>query len=131
MTLFVDASALTAIIAEEPERDAFAQRIAADATKFWSPMTCWETVSALSRSYSLTIAQARKNVEDMTALLGLALVPIGEAEMTIALDAHQRYGRGRHPARLNMGDCFAYACAKTNDARLLYKGNDFSKTDLA
>jgi ribonuclease VapC len=42
-----------------------------------------------------------------------------------------RYGKGRHPARLNMGDCFAYACAKTNDARLLYKGDDFSHTDLA
>lgn len=49
----------------------------------------------------------------------------------IATAAYDRYGKGRHPARLNMGDCFAYACAKTHDARLLYKGDDFSKTDLA
>ena len=49
----------------------------------------------------------------------------------MALDAFQRFGKGHHPASLNMGDCFAYACAKTNSARLLYKGNDFANTDLA
>ena len=52
-------------------------------------------------------------------------------ELAIALDAYQTYGKGRHPAGLNMGDCFAYACAKVNDARLLYKGDDFARTDLA
>ena len=48
-----------------------------------------------------------------------------------AVSAHARYGKGHHDARLNMGDCFAYACARTNNARLLYKGDDFSRTDLA
>lgn len=94
-------------------------------------MTCWETVSALSRSYQFSIEQARANVDDTAKYLGLALVPIGEAEMWTALDAFQRYGKSRHPARLNMGDCFAYACAKANGAMMLYKGNDFSQTDLA
>jgi ribonuclease VapC len=59
------------------------------------------------------------------------LASIGAEESHEAIMAAHRYGRGRHPARLNMGDCFAYACAKTNAARLLYKGDDFSKTDLA
>lgn len=59
------------------------------------------------------------------------LVSIGAAEAMIATAAYDRYGKGRHPARLNMSDCFAYACAKTHDARLLYKGDDFSRTDLA
>lgn len=59
------------------------------------------------------------------------LVSIGAKEAIIATAAYDRYGKGRHPARLNMSDCFAYACAKTHDARLLYKGDDFSKTDLA
>lgn len=59
------------------------------------------------------------------------MVAIGSAEIAGALDAYQHYGKGRHPAKLNMGDCFAYACAKANDARLLYKGNDFVHTDLA
>ena len=62
---------------------------------------------------------------------GLRVVSIGELERDEAIRAAARYGKGHHPARLNMGDCFAYACAKTNDARLLYKGDDFSKTDLA
>lgn len=62
---------------------------------------------------------------------GLDVVPIGAAETEEALDAHDRYGKGRHRARLNMGDCFAYACAKTNGAELLYKGDDFVHTDLA
>lgn len=62
---------------------------------------------------------------------GFALVAIGERETAVALDAYQRYGKGTgHPAKLNMGDCFAYACAKTNNARLLYKGVDFTHTDL-
>ena len=63
--------------------------------------------------------------------LGEATVGIGRDEYREAIVAHDRYGLGRHRARLNMGDCVAYACAKTNDARLLYKGVDFSHTDLA
>jgi ribonuclease VapC len=63
--------------------------------------------------------------------LGITTVPIGSAETAEAVIAHRRYGKGHHPARLNMGDCFAYACARTNNARLLYKGDDFSHTDLA
>jgi ribonuclease VapC len=56
---------------------------------------------------------------------------IGERELRLAIEAHSRYGKGRHPAALNLGDCFAYACAKANGARLLYVGDDFAKTDLA
>ena len=48
----------------------------------------------------------------------------------VAADAYAHFGKGRHPAALNMGDCFAYACAKANKAKLLFKGNDFSKTDI-
>jgi len=64
-------------------------------------------------------------------MMELRLVAIHLDEMHIALDAYREFGKGRHPARLNMGDCFAYACAKTNNARLLYKGDDFAQTDLA
>ena len=63
--------------------------------------------------------------------LALRLVAISERELAVALDAYQAYGKGRHPAGLNMGDCFAYACAKANGAKLLYKGDDFARTDLA
>ncbi len=61
----------------------------------------------------------------------MRLVPIAAAESREALAAHARFGKGRgHPARLNMGDCFAYGCATANDAALLYKGDDFAHTDL-
>ena len=61
----------------------------------------------------------------------MRLVPVGEAELRLALDAYVQYGKGRHKAALNMGDCFAYACAKSHGARLLYIGGDFTYTDLA
>ncbi|SFK00022.1 Uncharacterized protein, contains PIN domain [Sphingomonas sp. NFR04] len=131
MTLFIDASALVAIIAEEPERDRFVEAAVEDAPALWSPMACWETVAALSRSRQMEVADARHEVGVFADELGLTLVPIGARELSLALDAYQQFGKGRHPAGLNMGDCFAYACAKSHDARLLYKGDDFSKTDLA
>jgi ribonuclease VapC len=58
------------------------------------------------------------------------MVPIGGREFDLAADAHARFGKGRHPAKLNMGDCYAYACARANHARLPFKGADFVKTDI-
>jgi len=132
LTLFVDASALVAIICEEPDGDILAKTLRDDATPLWSAMSCWETVSSLHHSYGWPIERARQEVELVASAARLTLVAIGEVELATALDAYQTYGRGsRHPAKLNFGDCFAYACAKANHAALLYKGNDFAKTDLA
>lgn len=94
-------------------------------------MSCCETVSALRSSYTLPIDVARREAEQVGQDLDPRLVAIGNDELRLALNAYETYGRGRHRANLNMGDCFAYACAKANDARLLYKGDDFSHTDLA
>jgi ribonuclease VapC len=131
LTLFVDASALVAIIAEEPERDRLVVEAVEGAPALWSAMAAWETVAALSRSRGMDISAARQEAGLFADQLGLTLVSIGARELELALDAYQQFGKGRHPAGLNMGDCFAYACAKSHDARLLYKGDDFSKTDLA
>ncbi|OAN64798.1 type II toxin-antitoxin system VapC family toxin [Sphingomonas sp. TDK1] len=131
MTLFVDASAMVAIIAEEPERDRLVVEAVEGAPALWSAMAAWETVAALSRSREMNITAAHQEAALHADQLGLTLVPIGARELELALDAYQQFGKGRHPAGLNMGDCFAYACAKSHDARLLYKGDDFSKTDLA
>lgn len=131
MTLFVDASALVAIIAPEPERDALVARIIEDGSGLWSAMSGWETVSALRHSHQFSIEAARRELKDAIANLELRLVSIGDGDLQVALDAYQQYGKGRHLAKLNMGDCFAYACAKANGARLLYKGDDFAHTDLA
>ena len=131
MTVFLDASALVAYIAGESDGAIFAAQAVADPDPLWSAMTCWEAVAALKNSYDLEVEEARDEVERAVAAMELRLVRIDREELEIALDAYQRYGKGRHRAKLNMGDCFAYACAKTNDARLLYKGDDFTHTDLA
>lgn len=130
--IFVDASALVAIIAGETDRVALIDALEADPDRLWSAMACWETVSSLRHSYGISIEEARFEAQNQARLADLRLVPIGEVELTLALDAYERFGKGSgHAARLNMGDCFAYACAKANNARLLYKGDDFSHTDLA
>lgn len=131
-TLFCDASALVAIVVGEPERDALIERLQQESGDLlWSAMACWETASAIRRKRETTVTLARSEVEQAAFDIGLNLVPIGEEERRLALDAYEKFGRGnRHPAKLNMGDCFAYACAKTNGAQLLYKGNDFIHTDL-
>ena len=131
MTLFVDASALVAIIAGEPEREMLIDRAQGDDERLCSAMSCWETVSGLRRSHKFGMRKARHELEGAIASLEMRLVPIGGAELALALDAYGTFGKGHHPARLNMGDCFAYACAKANDAQLLYKGDDFAKTDMA
>lgn len=122
---------MIAILADEPERDRLMSELLDDPDPIGSAMSLWETVSGLRRSHGVGIDEARRRVEHMLATVAIRVVAIQGGEMALALDSYQQLGKGRHPAALNMGDCFAYACAKTNDARLLYKGDDFSRTDLA
>ncbi len=128
--IFVDASALLAVIVGEADAAALARRMQAASRRFCSAMSIWETVSGLCRSYAFTVPAARAQVRRFLDVGQFELVAITEREAEIALDAYAQYGKGRHPAALNMGDCFAYACVKSKQAKLLYKGNDFAKTDL-
>lgn len=128
MRLFVDSSAL---IANEADAYSLAERLGYIRHRLCSPLALWETVSGLRRSYGFEIDAARTIVDRFMKDMELTFVPIGEREYVLVLEAYERYGKGRHPAALNMGDCFAYACAKANEATLLYKDNDFSRTDLA
>lgn len=130
MTLFVDASALVAIATQEDGYQQLADRIAEDGSPLWSAISRWEAVRAVARQRELTIEEAGRIVDNVTDGL-FVLVEIGEAEAHLALEAHRRYGKGNHDARLNMGDCFAYACTRAHGAKLLYKGDDFALTDLA
>ncbi len=132
MIIFLDASALVAIINDEPESCSLIETISTASTRLTSALAMWEAVRAVAKARSRGIPQAWSLCEAFRTNFGIAIVPITEAAALHAIDAHQRYGKGTgHPARLNMGDCFAYACAKTNEARLLYKGDDFIHTDLA
>jgi ribonuclease VapC len=129
--IFVDASALVSIIAGESDAGALADRLEADRTRLCSPISVWETIAGLSRSYAFSVPSARRRVQLFLDTGGFRLVAIGEREFAIATDAYAEFGKGRHPAALNMGDCFAYACTKANEAKLLFKGDDFAKTDIA
>ncbi len=132
MTIFVDASAIVAIVANEPEADAFADAIEGHNDRCYCAVGAWEAAHAVARLRGVSLRAAADAVGEFVSEAGLRIADIGDAERHEAIDAAARYGKGsEHPARLNMGDCFAYACAKTNGAILLYKGNDFSQTDLA
>jgi ribonuclease VapC len=124
--LVVDTSALVAIALEEAECDAFIDALEAAEEPVMSPMTYVELgIVLLGRE--ITLSQ-----EDLDDWLGMYRVSVAREPVIdrAALDAFVRYGKGRHPARLNLSDCFAYALAKALDAPLLYKGDDFSQTDV-
>ena len=129
--IFVDASALLAVIVGEADAAVLARRMHAASRRLCSAVSIWETVSGLCRSYAIPVLAAHAQVRRFLNVGQFEFVAIAARESEIALDAYAQFGKGRHPAALNMGDCFAYACAKSNQAKLLYKGNDFIKTDLA
>jgi len=128
--MFVDASSLTAILADEPELSDLVARLEKASTKTTSPLAVWETAVAISRILSIPVPDASRAVSDYLENAGITVVAIPPDAADIALDAFHRFGKGRHPARLNMGDCFAYACARQLALPMLYKGNDFVLTDI-
>ncbi len=130
MTIFADASALVAIIAREPDALSLAARLDEEPFRLCSGLSAWETTAGLCRNYALSAPAARARVRLFLGSLEFRFVVIGEHEYELAADAYATFGKGRHPAALNMGDCFAYACARANDARLLFKGEDFARTDI-
>jgi ribonuclease VapC len=131
LTIFVDASALVAMAVREPEARALSARLDAHNDRLYCATGGWEAIMAIARIRSVSLEQADAALKELLYSLSIRIVTIGDAEERLAIIAAAHYGKGRHPARLNMGDCFAYACAKTNGAELLYKGNDFALTDLA
>jgi len=132
LILFLDASAMVAMMTGEPESPAIEERFGAADEILCSAISLWEAARAVARKRTVPIPLASSEIETFVADFAIRLVPIGATEGRAAVEAYHRYGKGTgHPARLNMGDCFAYACAKTNAATLLYKGDDFLHTDLA
>jgi ribonuclease VapC len=129
--IFIDSSAMVSMIAREADCYALTDRLQASSTLCCSAVSIWETIAALSYSYQFQPLAAKHEVAIFRQDFGLQWVSIGEPESDLAAVAYAKFGKGRHPAALNMGDCFAYACAKANNAKLLFKGEDFSKTDIA
>lgn len=128
--MFIDASALTAMLAEESDGVELIARMEQSAVKITSPVAAWEATVALARISSRSIQDTGSQVERFLELANVQVMPIPSEARVFALDAFDRYGKGRHRAALNMGDCFAYACARHYDQPLLFKGSDFPLTDI-
>lgn len=128
--MFVDASALCAIMAAESDAVPLASRIEGTSETVTSAMAVWETAVAISRILRISPTEAADFVSDVAARLGVVVVAIPPEAAELAIQAFERFGKGRHPAALNFGDCFAYACARHFRLPLLFKGGDFSRTDI-
>ncbi len=130
--MFVDASAIVAILNGEPEAEFFADAIERSASPLTSPIAVFEAALGLCRTRHATVEEASADVMEFLNIAGIECVPLSTEELQTALVAFARYGEGRgHPARLNLGDCFAYAVARNRGIPLLFKGDDFNKTDIA
>jgi ribonuclease VapC len=126
--MILDTSALLAILQDEPERRAFNAAIEAAASRSMSAATFVETSIVIGARYG---GDGLRDLDLFIAKAEIALVPVDKEQAHAARDAFLRFGKGRHPAGLNYGDCFSYALARTLGEPLLYKGDDFSQTDVA
>ena len=130
--MFVDASAIVAIQTRETDADALTNRLERAAHPTTSAIAVFEAVAGLCRKRHASVEEAPTDIPDFLHTARVALVPIAADQASFAVSAFSRYGKGRgHPAQLNMGDCFAYAVARTHSTTLLFKGDDFTKTDIA
>jgi ribonuclease VapC len=126
--MVIDTSAIVAILFDEPERDRFILLINEARIRL---------VSAVGRVEAAFVVEGRKHdagrerLDRFFRLTGAEIVNVTAKQAEAAVEAFRRFGRGRHPARLNIGDCFAYALAKTTGEKLLFKGSDFVRTDIS
>lgn len=126
--MVIDTSALVAILLREPDAERFASAVEGAAVRL---------VSAVTRVELSCVIEGRKGEAgrtDLELLLrdgGIEVASVTPQQASIAIDAFRRYGKGRgHPAALNIGDCFSYALAVATGYPLLFKGNDFRRTDI-
>ena len=125
--IVVDSSALVAVFFGEPEKNAFQAIIDGADRCLLSAVNAHETACVLRGKLG---PEAVVLFWRWLADNGVEIAPFDEAQVRAAADAFDRFGKGMHPARLNLADCAAYALALTSDAPLLFKGDDFSETDV-
>lgn len=126
--MVIDTSALVAILQAEPERDAMLTAISRDPQRLVSSVTVVEAGMVLEGRFG---PAARVDLELFVFEAGLTVTPFDARQADAALRAWRKYGKGRHPAKLNMGDCCVYGLARAAGQPLLAKGADFPQTDIA
>ena len=122
--MIVDTSALIAVLRRESEADDFADSLLASSAVRVSAGTLLETRLVAERNGGTA------ELAELLELIGIDVVPVDARQVDLAFDGFRRFGKGRDPAGLNFGDLFAYALARALDAPLLFKGNDFPRTDV-
>ena len=125
--MVIDTSALAAIFFHEPERDAFRNAIVAASSRLISAATVLEAGMVIEGRRG---GGAGREFDLFVVRTQLQIVPIDAEFADLARSAWRKYGKGRHPAGLNFGDCFSYALAKSCGEALLAKGGDFDRTDI-
>lgn len=126
--IVVDTSAIVAVFKKEPEREQFARVIAAAESCFFSTVGYLEATMVIVGSGP---PEGVAQLDDLLRELAIELVPFDEQQARISKAAFIRFGKGRHPAGLNFGDCVSYALAQAMGLPLLFKGADFARTDVA
>ncbi len=125
--VIVDASALLAIIFDEADGDRFNRAISDEMEDLLiSPINFVEAAIRADRRG----AETSEALDEIVRVSGIKVAPITPHQTRLAREAYQRFGKGNHPAKLNLGDCFAYALAKARSEPLLFKGDDFRQTDV-
>ena len=123
--MFIDASAIVAILTRETGYEALAASLAEAERRCTSPIAIFEAALGIRRKRYCAVAEAEQDVRAFLEVARVNIVVIADAEAHGALDAYSRFGKGTgHPAQLNLGDCFAYAVAKSIGAALLFAGED-------
>jgi ribonuclease VapC len=125
--MVIDTSALVTVLIDEPDRPAFAAAIERDPTRLISAVSVLEASLVLESRFG---ADAVDDLDLLLAKIGARIVSFTADDLAGARAAYQRFGKGRHPAGLNFGDCFAYALASSTGEPLLFKGHDFAQTDI-
>jgi len=125
--MVIDTSAMLAIFLGEPERQTFLQTIESAETRLISAATVLETGIVLEAKRG---EAAGREFDLFLVRAGFEIVAVDGEQLEIARSAWRKYGKGRHPAHLNFGDCFSYALAKSLSEPLLAKGSDFASTDI-
>lgn len=125
--MVIDTSALVAMMTGEPSADRLVAAVESETERLVSAATVVEAALVLIGRYG-DVGDAQ--LDRFLRGIGAEVVPVGEEQATLARDAALRFGKGRHPAALNYGDCFSYALSVARHAPLLFVGDDFSKSDV-
>jgi ribonuclease VapC len=126
--MIVDSSAVVAVLMREPGFEAFARALSQAKPARMSAAGYLETGIAIDRKRDPRLS---RRLDDVVRDVGITVEPVTEVHARIAREAYRDYGKGSgHPAQLNFGNCFAYALARDLGEPLLFKGNDFAKTDI-